>query len=65
MKICEAKIFLKWDNGKSQEVGTMTIEADKGQMKSKTSHFQQRIGWEFIRIGFGLMLPGRKWRIGE
>lgn len=62
MTINNAKVILSWDNGRTVEVGTISIETNKSGMKGKTTHLRQRIGWELVRKGFAIMLPKRKWK---
>ena len=56
------KIVLEWDNGRRAEVGTLHIESTEKctKFKSKVRVSGVRIGWEFIRMGFRIMFPGRK-----
>ena len=63
MKPIGAKVVLKWDNGRSVEIGTIEINSeDKGtRLKSRVRVAGTRIGWEFVRMGFRIMFPGRKW----
>ena len=61
MIVCSAKLILSWDNGRTVEVGTISVEINKSEMKGKATHIRQRIGWELIRTGFAVMLPKRKW----
>ena len=64
MRISNAKVILKWSNGKTVELGTLEITADE-KAESKVSvrirWLRQRIGWELVRKGFWLMFPWRKW----
>ena len=64
MRIDNAKVILKWSNGKTVELGTLEITADeKAESKSnaRIRWLRQRIGWELVRKGFWLMFPWRKW----
>lgn len=63
MTICNAKVILSWDNGRTMEIGTITVETNNSAMKGKTTHLRQRIGWELVRKGFAIMLPKRKWKV--
>ena len=58
--ICNAKVILMWDNGRTVEVGTISVETNKSGMKVIATHIRQRIGWELVRTGFAIMLPKRK-----
>lgn len=60
--ICNAKVILMWDNGRTVEVGTISVEINKSEMKGKATHIRQRIGWELVRKGFTIMLPKCKWK---
>lgn len=62
MIVCSAKVILSWDNGRTIEVGTITVETNNSAMKGKATHIRQRIGWELVRKGFAIMLPKRKWK---
>lgn len=62
MIVCNAKVILTWDNGRTVEVGTISVETNKAGMKGKAGHLRQRIGWELVRKGFAIMLPKRKWK---
>ena len=62
MIVCNAKVILSWDNGRTVEIGTITAETNKSAMKGKTTLLRQRIGWELVRKGFAIMLPKRKWK---
>ena len=64
MRIDNAKVILKWSNGKTVELGTLEITADeKAETKAnaRIRWLRQRIGWELVRKGFWLMFPWRKW----
>lgn len=64
MRIDNAKVILKWSNGKTVELGTLEITADaKAEMNASTRirWLRQRLGWELVRKGFWLMFPWRKW----
>ena len=63
MTISNAKLILSWDNGRTIEVGTITVETNNLEMKCKATHIRQRIGWELVRTGFAIMLPKRKWKV--
>ena len=63
MRIDNAKIILKWSNGKTVELGTLEITADEkaeSKANARIRWLRQRIGWELIRKGFWLMFPWRK-----
>lgn len=60
--VCDAELVLKWDNGRTSKIGTVSVEFDKDGMKAKgLKHLRQRFGWEMVRAGFRIMLPGREW----
>ena len=61
--ICNAKVILMWDNGRTVEVGTISVEINKSGMKGIATHIRQRIGWELVRTGFAIMLPKRKRKV--
>jgi len=64
MRIDNAKIILKWSNGKTVELGTLEITADEkaeSKANARIRWLRQRIGWELVRKGFWLMFPWRKW----
>ena len=64
MRVDNAKVILKWSNGKTVELGTLEITADaKAETKAsaRMRWLRQRLGWELIRKGFWLMFPWRKW----
>ena len=59
-----AKVILKWSNGKTVELGTLAITADEkaeSKVNIRIRWLRQRIGWELVRKGFWLMFPWRKW----
>ena len=62
MTVCNAKVILSWDNGRTVKIGTITVGTNKSAMKGKTTLLRQRIGWELVRKGFAIMLPKRKWK---
>lgn len=62
MIVCNAKVILSWDNGRTVKIGTITVGTNKSAMKGKTTLLRQRIGWELVRKGFAIMLPKRKWK---
>lgn len=62
MTVCSAKVILLWDNGRTIELATITVETNNSAMKGKATHLRQRIGWELVRKGFAIMLPKRKWK---
>ena len=63
MEITNAKVILKWDNGRSVEIGTLDIESEeKGtRLTAKARVAGKKFGWEIVRLGFRIMFPGRKW----
>ena len=64
MRIENAKVILKWSNGKTVELGTLEITADEkaeSKANARIRWLRQRIGWELVRKGFWLMFPWRKW----
>ena len=63
--VYNAELFLKWDDGKTAKIGTVSVECDKDGMKTQgLKHLRQRFGWEMVRAGFRMMLPGREWCTG-
>ena len=60
MIVCGAKVILAWDNGRTVEIGTISVETNKSGIKGKATHLRQKIGWELVRKGFAIMLPKRK-----
>ena len=64
MRIGNAKVILKWSNGKTVELGTLEITADEkaeSKVNARIRWIRQRLGWELVRKGFWLMFPWRKW----
>lgn len=61
--ICNAKVILEWDDGRKSEIGTIGIEPTEKltELRCKSRIFWQRLGWEFVRKGFRMMLHHRKW----
>ena len=63
MKVKDAEIILKWDDGRTTTIGTLNVDCDKNSLKYKRSgRWRQRLGWELVREGFRIMLPQRKWK---
>ena len=62
MELMEAKVQLKWKNGRVVDMGTMKFTSEKKGtvLKTNVRIFRQRIGLEFVRMGFRLMFMGRK-----
>ena len=58
-----AKINLEWDNGRNVEIGTVDAKSEeKGtRLTAKVRIYRIRFGWQFVRLGFKLMWPRRKW----
>ena len=68
MRIDNAKVILKWSNGKAVELGTLEITADEtaeSKANARIRWLRQRLGWELVRKGFWLMFPWRKWEIQQ
>ena len=61
MLINKANLILQWDDGRSVHIGSLDIETTKTGVTT-TGNFRIRLGWEFIRKGFLIMLPGHKWK---
>lgn len=63
MKVKDAEIILKWDDGRTTTIGTLSVDCDKNRLKYKCGgRWRQRLGWELVREGFRIMLPRRKWK---
>ena len=60
MKVDGAEVVLIWDDGRRTKLGTINITADS-EINPRMRHIRQRIGWEFVRKGFRIMFPWRKW----
>lgn len=60
--IAKADITLTWDDGRTVKLGTIDLKSDKNTVTCK---LRQRIGWGFIRSGFWMMLPWRKWKYAD
>ncbi len=59
----EARLVLIWNDGHRVDMGTLTVSADEKEAHVKgMRRIRQRMGWELIRTGFRIMLPGREWR---
>lgn len=59
----EAKLDLTWNDGHRVSMGTLKVEANESDLRLiGMRRIKQRIGWELIRTGFRIMLPGKKWR---
>ena len=64
VKVASAKVTLTWEDGRTVEIGTLDIEAEKKGYKSNM-RFMQRLGWELVRKGFWIMFPWRKWKMNQ
>ncbi len=62
MKIAKVDILLTWNDSRTVHIGTLDIEADKTGLKT-SGRFRQQLGWELVRKGFAIMLPGKKWKL--
>lgn len=61
--VMQAKVYLQWEDGRSASLGTINIEKNGKEAKIRgLRKFRQRLGWELIRTGFRIMMPGRKWK---
>lgn len=66
MVIDNAKIQLKWSNGRTTTIETLDLESnDKAigaNCRVNTKRMRQSLGWCLVRMGMKLMFPGRLWR---
>lgn len=58
----EARLEIVWDDGHRADMGTLTIDANEKEVRLIGMwKIRQRIGWELVRTGFRIMMPGRAW----
>ena len=57
VKIVRADVVLTWDNGRRVRIGSVP-----GKKKRDVLHVTQALGWELVRKGFRMMLPGCEWK---
>lgn len=59
----EAQVDLTWSDGPRVKMGTLKVCAEVSEMHlTGMRKIRQRIGWELVRKGFRIMLPGKEWR---
>ena len=61
--VIDGKIWLKWSDGNTVELGTVTVEPGNTAHIMTLKRFWLKFGWGLVRMGFYFMLPGRKWRM--
>ena len=62
MKVTGAKLILEWENGRRTELGTLSVDSERNEVKGKMRMMNQRIGWDMVRVGMRMMFPRRKWQ---
>lgn len=61
--VTDGKIWLKWSDGNTVELGTVKCEPGNTAYVMTSKRFWLKFGWGLVWIGFYFMLPGRKWRM--